>query len=141
MKRRGAVPRVFAGRLVLLSLALLAGSCSMFRGNNRRTLNWLDESFTPVSTGGKIALAPVAFPIGVFGFAADLAIVHPAATIDDAWSDTEHLLWQADDESALRRALFVPVAVLATPFVFAGDWIGRWFLPIDSGGPAHEEKQ
>ena len=129
------------GRLAGVLLLALAGSCSMFRTDNRRSLNWLDETFTPGSTGAKVALAPVAFPVGVLGFAADLAIVHPVATIDDAWDDTERLLWQSKDESALRRALFVPFAALATPFVFTGDWIGRWLLPIDSGAKTQEKQR
>jgi len=71
-------------------------------------------------------------PIGMLAFAADLAVVHPIATIDDAWDDTEELLWRPKDESALRRTLLVPLAAAATPFVFVGDWFGRWLLPITS---------
>lgn len=116
---------------VLLSALLCA--CSMFRSDNRRTLNLLDQEAAPASTGTKVALAPLALPIGVLAFAADLAVVHPIATIDDAWDDTEELLWRPKDESGLRRALFVPLAAAATPFVFFGDWFGRWLLPINSG--------
>jgi hypothetical protein len=107
-----------------------AAACSMFRDDNRRTLNLIDRELAPASTGAKIALAPVALPVGVTAFAADLVVVHPIASIDDAWLDTEELLWQPKDESGLRRALFVPLAAVATPFVFVGDWVGRWLLPI-----------
>ena len=129
----------------LLLVPLLVG-CSLVRSENRRTLNLLDENLAPVATGWKVALAPVAFPVGVAGFAADLAVVHPIATIDDAWLDTRDLLWTPRDESPLRRTLFVPVALVATPFVFVGDWFGRWLLPIQNREapqeqPGKQEKQ
>ena len=54
-------------------------------------------------------------------FAADLTVVHPVASIDDAWDDTADLLWTPRGESTLRKVLFVPVAALATPVVFAAD--------------------
>ena len=119
-------PRSIAVPLLLL----LVAACSMFRTDNRRTLNLLDRELAPEDTAAKVALAPITLPVGVAAFAADLAVVHPIATIDDAWEDTEELLWRSHDESALRRALVMPLAAIATPFVFAGDWFGRWLLPI-----------
>ena len=115
-----------------MPLLLLGAACSMFRTDNRRTLNLLDRELAPEDTAAKVALSPLALPAGIAAFATDLAVVHPIATIDDAWNDTEELLWRSRDESALRRALVVPIAAIATPFVFAGDWFGRWLLPITS---------
>jgi hypothetical protein len=117
-------------RAAAWALLASAAACCMFREENRRTLEMIDRELAPASTGAKVALAPVALPVGVAAFAADLAVVHPIASLDDAWLDTEELLWQSKDESGLRRALFVPFAAVATPFVFAGDWLGRWLLPI-----------
>lgn len=117
-------------RSLAVAVLVLTAGCSMLRSDNRRTLNLIDRELTPGSDGAKVALAPLALPVGVAAFAADLAVVHPIASIDEAWSDTEQLLWRPRDESALRRALFVPFAAVATPFVFAGDWVGRWLLPI-----------
>lgn len=115
-----------------VAMLLVASACSMCRESNRRTLDLLDRELTPESTAAKVALFPVALPGGLVAFAADLAVVHPAATVDDAWDDTEQLLWHPRDESSLRRVLFVPLAALATPLVFTGDWFGRWLLPIAS---------
>ena len=41
------------------------------------------------------------------------------------------LLWTAENETSLRKVLFAPLAGLATPFVFVGDWLGRATWPID----------
>lgn len=125
-------------RSLALAILLSTTACSMLRESNRRTLDLLDRELTPESTAAKVPLFPVALPIGIAAFAADLAIVHPVATVDDAWDDTEELLWRPRDESALRRVLFVPLATLATPVVFLGDWFGRWLLPITSD--EHEAK-
>src|SRR5262245_31079463 len=121
-------------RSIAVLLLLLGAACSMFRTDNRRTLNLLDRELAPEDTAAKVALAPLTLPVGIAAFATDLAVVHPIATIDDAWNDTEELLWHSEDESALRRALVMPLAAVATPFVFAGDWFGRWLLPITSEG-------
>lgn len=120
-----------AGGLRLLALLPLA-ACSMMLTEHRRTLNLLDEELAPPSTAGKVALAPVALPVGLVAFAADLAVVHPVASVDDAWADTVDLLWRPRDETPLRKALFAPVAAVATPFVLVGDWAGRWLFPIAS---------
>lgn len=103
--------------------------------DNRRSLNLLDENLVPESTAGKVALAPVALPVGTAAFVADLMLVHPACTIDDAWLDTVDLLWTSREESTLRRVLFMPLAAAATPLVFVGDWAGRWLFPIPERRP------
>lgn len=120
-----------------LSLAVVAG-CSMFDRDNRRTLELLDRELAPASTGTRLALAPLALPLGVGALVADAVVVHPTCSLDDAWLDTRDLLWRSRDESALRRALFVPLAVLATPVVFAGDWVGRCLLPLGEREPDAE---
>lgn len=106
----------------------------MFEDDYRRTLNLLDDDFTPDSTAGKIALAPIALPVGVLAFVADAAIVHPITCIDDAWLDTVELLWDSQDETTLRWALMTPISALATPLVFAGDLVVRWTLPLPQRG-------
>lgn len=77
----------------------------------------------------------MAIPVGFGALLGDSLVVNPAFAIDDAWLDTVDVLWTPDDESPLRRALFTPLAALATPLVFAGDWLGRCVLPL----PPHKE--
>lgn len=118
--------------LPLCALAGLAAGCTVFDSDQRRTLDWLDESITPPSDGARYALLPVAIPVGLVGLASDMLVVNPVMSIDDAWGDTVELLWTPDpEETALRRALVAPLAAIATPVVFAGDWLGRCLFPID----------
>jgi hypothetical protein len=114
----------------LLVLALLT-ACTTVRDDSRRTVHWLDASLTPESNGARMALLPLAIPVGLGGLAVDTAVVNPACAVDDAWGDTVELLWTSREESALRRALFTPLAALATPFVFGSDWVWRCVVPTE----------
>ena len=58
----------------------------------------------------------------------------PLGALADAMLAAEETTWSAEakniyraprEESPLRRALFLPFAVVATPVVFGGDWLGR----------------
>jgi hypothetical protein len=106
-------------------LLLLAAGCAMAAPENRRTLLWLDDNLKPASGVARGALLPAAIPIGLAALAVDAVVVHPVTVVDDAWGDTVDLLWTTRGETPLRQALFAPIAALATPFVFAGDFLGR----------------
>ncbi|MCR9247854.1 MAG: hypothetical protein NXI31_22730 [bacterium] len=117
---------------LFLFCSLGLSGCTVFDDDHRRTLNWLDESLTPESAGTRYALLPVAVPVGVVGLASDMLVVNPVLAIDDAWGDTVELLWTPDEDSSnLRRVLVAPFTALATPVVFAGDWLARCLFPID----------
>ena len=115
--------------VVVLAAAAWSSGCAVMEPGNRRTLNALDERWAPPTPAGRWAAAPVAFPAAVVGLLADALVVNPALAVDDAWSDTVEWLWTPDpDESRFRRALIVPAAALATPFVYVGDWIRLGFF-------------
>ena len=121
----------------LLAAALPCGACTVFDSDQRRTLDWLDESLTPSSAAARGALLPVAVPVGLLGLGSDMLVVNPVLAVDDAWGDTVELLWTPTaDETNLRRALVAPFAALATPLVFAGDWLGRCLFPFDPRPPS-----
>lgn len=108
--------------------------------DHRRTLDWLDETWTPASPVARRAVLPLAIPVGVVGLLTDTVLVNPACAVDDAWGDTVELLWTPREESPLRRALFVPLATVATPLVFAGDWLLRCLLPLSPRAEESEEQ-
>lgn len=119
-------------RRLLLSAILWLGGCTALDRNQRRTLDWLDAHLAPESAVARGCLLPLAIPVGLLGFAADTLAVNPALAVDDAWGDTAELLWEPRDETLLRRVFLVPLATLATPLVFTGDWLVRSLVPIGS---------
>lgn len=119
-----------------LALPLVAASCATSVADNRRTLNLLDAHVAPESATLRWVALPVTFPTGVLGLVTDAVIVHPCCVIDDAWGDTVEWLWDPRDESRFRRAVMVPLRALATPFVFAGDWLTRAMFAV----PPRKEK-
>ena len=114
-------------RAALVACVLLMGAgCAFFDRENRRTLNAMDAYLIPESGAARWALAPMALPAGLVGFTADVLVVHPATTLDDAWGDTVEWLWTPrEHETSFRRAVMTPLAAVATPFVFTGDWLWR----------------
>jgi hypothetical protein len=119
------------GPIVLGLLLLLAAGCAISEHDNRRTLNALDLHLSPESAATRWMVAPLALPVGVAGLAVDAAVVHPCCVFDDAWGDTTEWLWTSHGESRFRRAVMVPLSALATPFLFAGDWLARALFDID----------
>lgn len=122
------------GPVVAALLAACLASCAVMERENRRTLNSLDEHWSPSSEAGRWAAAPVALPAALVGLVVDGLIVNPAVVVDDAWADTVDWLWTPKGESRFRRAVMLPLAALATPFVYVGDWIRRGFF----AGPRDE---
>lgn len=118
--------------LILLALAALLGGCALADEDNRRTLNALDARISPDSLAGRIAVAPLVLPLGVAAAATDQLLVHPIVVAPDAWDDTVDVLWTPDpQESAFKRGLLLPLALLATPPFLLGDWLIRSAFPVD----------
>lgn len=122
--------KLFSRGVGVCAVGLALTSCAIFEPDNRRTLDALDRHLIPSSTLGRVALAPIGLPVGLVAGIADLCVVHPATVLDDAWGDTTELLWMPRTESRFRRALLMPLAALATPPVFLGDWLGRSILAL-----------
>ena len=117
-------------------LLLFTAGCAVANQDRRLLLNAMDASLTPGSTAGRWLLAPVALPVGFVAGVTDAVVVHPVTQLDDAWGDTVELLWQNDGATDFRRAVLTPVLVLATPLVFAGDWLGRSVFDVPDRAPA-----
>lgn len=115
----------------LLVLALALAACAPIEREYRYTLDWLDRQAEPESTAGKLALAPLAVPVGLVAWVVDGVVIRFGLVGDDAWGDTVELLWElSDDTSDLFKASSLPLRAVLTPVVFVGDFVGRWLLPI-----------
>lgn len=115
----------------LMGLAWLCSGCAIWDPDRRHLLGAMDEHLAPESEGARWALAPVGLPAGVAALVVDGVIVHPATQFDDAWYDTQNLLWEREDETPLRAAVMTPVAAVATPFVYTAAWVWRAIFNID----------
>jgi len=112
-------------RAFAILAALGLSGCAVFDEPNRPLLDLLDENVAPSSTAGRWLAAPVALPVAAVAVTVDAVVVRPATQIDDAWGDTVELLWEPGDQTPFRRVVVAPVMALATPVVFASDWLVR----------------
>jgi hypothetical protein len=104
--------------------------CAVLDQDNRRLLNGMDSIVQPESTTMRIALAPVAIPLGTVGVVTDMVLIHPFCVIPDAADDTYQLYWKPRDIDWLRKALLFPVCVVATPPTFIVDWLWRSIFDV-----------
>jgi len=116
----------------LLAMMTLAPACALSRQENRPLLDALDQALPEADGSAEsialgVATLPVAIPAGIV----DTFLAHPALEVDSAARDTSALLWENPQGAAFyQAAIFLP-KVVATPFVFLGDWCGRSIFPVD----------
>lgn len=120
----------------LLLVALLLVSCAPIERQYRYSLAWLDREAIPESTTARVALAPLAIPVGTVAWIVDGVLIRFGLVGDDAWGDVVDVFWELnDDTSDLFRATSLPIRVVLTPVGFVLDFVGRWLLPIPDRDP------
>lgn len=115
---------------LLMIAAILVGGCAISNPDNRRTMNKLDEWVQPESTTARVALAPVAIPVGTAAGVTDMLIVHPVCVIPDAADDVYELYWKPREMDAFRKTLLIPFCVILTPPTFVVDWLFRSIFDV-----------
>ena len=93
--------------LLAMSLAgamACAGGCAASEhfafGNrdNMRLLNWVEDDLMPAEgTTARLVSYPVTVPLGLCAMAADIVVVNPLCSIDDAALDTVDACWDRFD--------------------------------------------
>lgn len=113
--------------LLLTSASIIVGatSCAIFEEENRVVLDSLDRRIQPESTGGQIALAPVAIPAANIALGIDAFIVNPAVALPNAAVDTYEIYWDDQNEQPLVEAMLVPPKAILTPPTFVLVWLWR----------------
>ncbi len=127
---RNVLPNLVLLAVLLAVTASLCG-CAVFDSDNRRLLNTLDGAVQPESTPVRVALAPVALPVGTAALVTDMVLVHPVCVIPDAADDVYQLYWKPRDIDILRKALMLPLSIVLTPPTFLGDWLVRSLFIMD----------
>ena len=115
-------------RLLLVGgLALLCCSCSILDPRNRPLMYQVQKHLVPEDRTNRILVAPLTIPACMAAAMIDLAVIRPISVADDAWYDTESVLWNSSG-SWLEYA-FLPLRVALTPILWGGDFAARWMFP------------
>lgn len=70
---------------ILLLLCLPVFNCAVINQYNRYTTNFLEENLTPETKAGKVAFAPIAFPMALTALTIDGALIRPVVSIPDSF--------------------------------------------------------
>ncbi len=121
--------------LIGLSL-LLCGGCAVFNRNNTPALNYVDEHLVPKDRTARALSYPIVVPIGLVAATADMLIIHPISVAEDAWHDTNDLLWKDLDwdERYVTTTLLNAPRVAAMPVIFTADLLARSSFDISRRG-------
>lgn len=115
---------------ILLLMVLLSSGCAAFRENNRPLTNYLDSKINPETTTGKVALAPVAVPLGFCSLTLDAAVAYPVAKLPGAVNDTTDIVWRNPSGGYMREVFLFAPKVVITPVVFTGVFIGKGYFDL-----------
>jgi len=117
--------------LLAAILTVLSG-CAVFNRDNTPMLNQVEDHLWPESKTGRIAVAPIVFPVGFVAASIDAFIVHPALVVDDAVEDTGDVLWEDFnwDTQYFSECALLPWRAVFTPVVFTSDYLARAFFDI-----------
>ena len=131
--------------MVLAAAAVCAGGCAAsdaFAFGNRdnmRLLNWVEDDLMPAEgTTARLASYPVMVPLGLAATAADIIVVNPIYSIDDAVLDTQDACWDHFDcqEQYVTECAVLPFRVIGTPIVLVFDWGARCLFNISPNSRA-----
>ena len=123
---------------ILLTIAAVAalaftGGCAFMNRDNMRMLNWLEDDVMPAKgTTARQLTYPITVPLGLCAMAADIIVVHPICSVDDAVLDTDDACWSKFywDQGYVTECAQLPFRVVFSPVVLVFDWAGRCLFDI-----------
>jgi len=109
--------------IALLVLTLTTG-CAVLDKDKRIITEYLEDNITPKTKAGKIALAPVAIPVGFTTMVVDGFIVNPVRNAPKAFDDASYVF--TDVEYTGPGEIFVfPMRMITFPLIFLGSELIR----------------
>ena len=131
--------------LTISAAAALActGGCAFMNRDNMRTLNWLEDDVMPEKgTTARQLTYPITVPLGLCAMAADIIVVHPICSVDDAVLDTDDACWSKFDwdKGYVTECAQLPFRVVFSPVVLVGDWALRCMFDIGPNKRAGKPK-
>jgi len=106
---------------------------------NRRLMNLCEKHLVPESTSGKLAMAPIILPVDIAAAALDIAVVHPATVVDDAWLDTKAVAWEPTRRGYVTECALLPIRTAFTPVAAGWFFLSRVLFDTPPWPPAPDE--
>ena len=110
-------------------VVMTTAGCAVVDKNNRPVTRFFDENAAPDSKGVRLALAPIAIPVGMTTLAIDAVLINPVLQLPEAFSETIWLLSEVDSTGPLEIVVF-PMRVVTFVVVFTGLELTLCFFPI-----------
>ena len=110
-------------------VAMTTAGCAVVDENNRPVTRFFDENAAPDSKGVRLALAPIAIPVGMTTLAIDAVLINPVLQLPEAFSETMGLVSEVDSTGPLEIVVF-PMRVVTFVVVFTGLELALCLFPI-----------
>jgi hypothetical protein len=115
---------------------LLCSGCAVFNRNNTAALNAVEKYLVPTDKTAQLISSPVIIPLGFAAATLDMVLLHPLSVAEDAWDDTNDILWKDldwDRHYVTTTVLNAP-RLAAMPVLFTGDFLARSSFDISRRG-------
>jgi len=123
--------------LLLIILTLIScGGCAVFNRDNTPALNLVEQHLVPADKTARMISSPLIVPVGLVAATLDMVLFHPLTVAEDAWDDTNDLLWKKLDwnhQYVTTTVLNAP-RVVAMPIIFTTDLLARSSFDISRRG-------
>ncbi len=115
--------------VLVVFCALPASACAVLQQENRVLTGALDEHAAPESPAARVALAPVAMPVGLTTLLIDGALINPVRAIEPSFELAEFVFTEVPF-AGVGEVLVFPMRIITFPVLFVGAMVAHITLPI-----------
>lgn len=121
----------FRTRATLVAAAMITQlHCGVLVERNRVLTGVLDEHLAPESPTARVALAPIAVPVGLSSMTLDAVLLNPISQIPGAAENTIDVISEVP-WTGFGEFLVFPMRVITVPVLFTGIVLAHTLLPLD----------
>lgn len=115
---------------MFLLLVFLSSGCAVLGENNRYITKFLDEGAVPESVSAKVALAPVAVPVGLTALVVDGFIINPIVSLPKAFDEACSVFdFERIPSAGIGEVVVFPMRIVTFVAIFVGMEIWYCFIP------------
>jgi hypothetical protein len=108
---------------ILLTFFVGLFNCAIFKKENRRITNALDDAVDPHTTTNKVLLAPVMIPVGSISLLTDAFILQPLVSIPLGLGKTYEIVWENPSGGIMVQTFLLIPKLIFTPITFTLAWV------------------